>query len=266
MRSAGIAAVAAVFALSGALVSTSVASPGMNHRVSFVARTRSHPAANSWCAHASSGPLVYHWPVKPFGRQHAIRGYFGDPRTLGSEPLGTDRRGSPGSFTFHNGIDVVAPVGAAVYPVVTGIAHEGSGDRVSVTTADGRTFQYYHLKPLVGPGQRVVAYRTVIGRIERRWLHVHLTEIDEFHPVNPLEPGHLEPYRDNTVPTIERLSFSTESGLRLGPRALQGTILISAEAEDAPAMPVPGHWLGFPRHTGASHVAAHHPRGQSGQA
>src|SRR5579859_7113889 len=42
------------------------------------------------CDGHGSGPLVYHWPVKPFTRQHPVRGNFGDPRTVGFESIGTD--------------------------------------------------------------------------------------------------------------------------------------------------------------------------------
>jgi murein DD-endopeptidase MepM/ murein hydrolase activator NlpD len=46
-----------------------------------------------------------------------------------------------GSFTFHNGVDISAPTGTPVYPVVSGIAHVNSGDLVAVTTNDRRAFQ-----------------------------------------------------------------------------------------------------------------------------
>jgi hypothetical protein len=190
--------------------------------------------------------LGYHWPVKPFDRQHPVRGYFGDPRTVGLEPLGLDRAGSPGSFTFHNGIDIAATPGTPVYPVVSGIAHIGSRDLVTVTTGDGRTFQYFHIKPTVQPGQPVTAYRTVLGTVKPVWNHVHLTEIDDFKTHNPLDSGHLEPYHDHTVPSIDQLIFTTDTGLPLDSRHLHGTVLIAVDAEDVPPMPVPGHWLDFP--------------------
>ena len=207
---------------------------------------RAFPAVDSRCGRSDSGPLVYHWPVKPFLRQHPIRGYFGDPRTIGREQLGTDRRGSSGSFAFHNGVDIYAPDGTAVYPVVSGLAHIKSGDEVSVTTGDGRAFQYFHIAPAVTPGERVTAYRTVLGYVRRPFQHVHLTEIDDFRAHNPLDPGHLEPYHDRTVPTVEQFLFTNGDGRPLDPRALRGTVTIAADAADTPAMPVPGHWFGFP--------------------
>ncbi len=198
------------------------------------------------CDRLRSGPFVYHWPVKPFERQHPVRGYFGDPRTLGLERLGTDRSGSPGSFTFHTGIDISAPPDTPVYPVVSGLAHVPSRDLVTVTTGSGRTFQYFHIKPAVQPGQPVIAYRTVLGRVKPNWKHVHLTEIDHFRAHNPLDPGHLEPYHDHTIPSVAGLWFRTANGLELDSRHLHGLVTIAADAEDLPAIPVPGHWYDFP--------------------
>ena len=243
--------VVALVVTSGALLTAFVAAANASpatrpSRQAPLIRRRLLPAIDSPCDHPRPGPLAYHWPVKPFDQQHPIRGYFGDPRTLGLERLGSDRQGSPGSFTFHNGVDISAAPGTPVYPVVSGLAHIGSGDRVSVTTSDGRTFQYYHIKPDVQPGQHVTAYRTVLGRVKRVWLHVHLTEIDNFRTHNPLDPGHLEPYRDHTIPLVDKLTFSTESGSPLDPGHLRGTILIAADADDAAPVPVPGHWFGFP--------------------
>ncbi len=203
-------------------------------------------ALDAPCDHFQRSPLAYGWPVKPFDRQHPIRGFFGDPRTIGLERLGSDRAGSLGSFTFHNGIDITAAPRTPVYPVVSGIAHVGSRDRVSVTTSDGRTFQYFHIDPVVQPGQPVTAYRTVLGTVKPVWNHVHLTEIDAFKAHNPLDPGHLEPYRDHTVPGIDRVTFTSPSGRQMNPLRLRGAILIAADAEDLPPVAVLGHWLGFP--------------------
>ena len=117
---------------------------------------------------------------------------------------------------------------------------------MSVTTGDGRAFQYFHIVPVVAPGESVSAYRTVLGYVRAPWQHVHLTEIDDFRAHNPLDPGHLEPYHDHTVPTIEQLSFTASDDRSLDPRHLHGSVSIVADASDTTALPVPGHWLGFP--------------------
>ena len=175
------------------------------------------PARSSPCDRPHTGPLVYHWPVKPFDRQHPIRGFFGDPRTvaLGESELGDSTPLTPGSYTFHNGIDIAAATGTAVYPVVSGRAGIGYGDEVIVVTGDGRTFQYFHIRPAIARGQQVVADKTIIGYVLPGWLHVHLSEIDGFRVHNPLDPGHLEPYVDHTVPVVHRVEVTAPTGAGL---------------------------------------------------
>jgi len=204
-------------------------------------------ARSSRCDRPPASALAYGWPVKPFRRQHPVRGNFGDPRTLTSEvDLGADTPRSPGSFTFHNGVDISAPTGTPVYPVVSGIARIGYGDEVIVATNDDRVFQYFHIRPSIRPEQRVIAYRTVLGRVRPEWLHVHLTEIDGFRVHNPADPGHLEPYHDHTAPQVVALDFDARDGDTLDPNRLHGRILIAADAKDTPPLPVPGAWLVHP--------------------
>src|SRR6478752_2410249 len=79
----------------------------------------------------------YGWPVKPFDRPHPIRGAFGDPRTVFTvAPTAGGVLTGPGLFSFHEGIDISAPNGAAVYPVrdgrVTTASLEKSRERVVV--------------------------------------------------------------------------------------------------------------------------------------
>src|ERR1700730_8329212 len=106
-------------------------------------------AATSALALAAGGVALasYPWPVRPFDRQHPIRGSFGDPRTVFAWPLFADGINGPGSFSFHNGIDISAPNGTDVYPVVSGIVHLLDGLAIVVRTHGGRKFQYYHVVP-----------------------------------------------------------------------------------------------------------------------
>src|SRR5262249_17805318 len=147
---------------------------------------------------------------------------------------------------FHNGVDIAAPVGTLVYPVVSGNVIKSQRDEIVVRTDDARTFQYWHLVPRVGVGEEVVARTTVLGTIAPEYDHVHLTEIDGFRIQTPLDPGHLEPYRDHTAPEVEALSFHTIAGDALGGTRLGGRITIDAQAIDVPPVPVPGAWFGFP--------------------
>jgi murein DD-endopeptidase MepM/ murein hydrolase activator NlpD len=203
-------------------------------------------ATRSTCGTGSKSPLAYGYPLEPFQGQHPIRGNFGDPRTVSSGDLGETTRTTKGSFTFHNGVDISATTGQAVYPVVSGVAKVMSSDWVSVWTHDARVFQYFHIKPSVRTNQAVTVDRTVLGHVLPGVNHVHLTEIDGFTLHNPTDPGHLEPYADHTAPFVDSLSFSTANGKALDPRQLRGRILIAASAADTPSMPVPGNWLGLP--------------------
>ncbi len=205
------------------------------------------PASNSRCDRPQRGPLVYRYPIKPFDRQHPIRGNFGDPRTVARESeLGQDTPLTPGSYSFHNGVDISAPTGTAVYAVVSGRAHIGYGDEVIVVTRDGRTFQYFHVRPAIAAGQQVVAYITVIGHILPGWLHVHLSEIDGFRIHNPADPGHLEPYHDHTIPVVHRVEATAPNGGTIDETDLHGLVRLAADASDLPPLPVPGEWFGFP--------------------
>jgi hypothetical protein len=203
-------------------------------------------ARPSLCDRSAIGQPSYRWPLRPFDRQHPVRGFFGDPRTVTTVTLGEDQPGSPGSFSFHNGVDIFARTGAPVYPVVSGTAQIGYADEVIVVTADFRRFQYFHIRPAVRPGEQVVAGRTVLGTVEPRWHHLHFGEIDGFRVHNPLDPGHLEPYRDGTIPTVDEIVIEDEHGGQLDPGRVHGTVSVSARAADAPPLPVPGFWFGFP--------------------
>ena len=79
---------------------------------------------------ASAGASAFPWPVKPFNKQHPIRANFGDPRTRFLNTMLTDGLQGPGTFLFHNGIDIAAADGTPVYPVVSGkvALHRRLGD------------------------------------------------------------------------------------------------------------------------------------------
>jgi hypothetical protein len=194
-----------------------------------------------------SGP--YGWPVKPFDRQHPIRGNFGDPRMVfdGRRSQKTIDAGD-GSFSFHHGVDISAPDGTPVYAVASGTITRTHGDRVTVVCGTGRRFEYWHLTVTVRVGQHAVARTTVLGRILPGREHVHLTQRESGRPVNPLGPGRLTPYRDTTRPTILGITLRRRDlGRAVGPmEAATGRVYAYAEAIDMPAIAVPGRWNGFP--------------------
>jgi len=71
-------------------------------------------------SHRHSVRPSYGWPVKPFDRQHPVRGNLNDPRN-----------GHGDAKSFHFGIDVSAPDGTPVYAVEAGQAFITRG-RMSV--------------------------------------------------------------------------------------------------------------------------------------
>ncbi|MDX6480877.1 MAG: hypothetical protein QOG85_1387 [Gaiellaceae bacterium] len=198
---------------------------------------------------AARRSLVYHWPVKPFDRQHPIRGAFGDPRTfVKRQPFGVTRPYDSGDYSFHSGIDIVALAGAPVYPVVSGRVIKARGHEISIACNGKRVFQYFHLRGNVELGEKVVAEQTVIGWIQHPWNHVHLTEIDHHHERNPLARGHLEPYADHTTPHAIALDFDNGLWPRLtGGGRLSRSDSLAIAAIDEPAMRVPGSFAGLPQ-------------------
>jgi hypothetical protein len=201
-------------------------------------------AAHSSCARPA-GRLGYEWPIQPFDVAHPVRGNFGDPRTISPERFGGDASGDPGDYSFHNGIDISAEPGTRVFAVVSGIARVPDGDEVIVKVPLGaRSFQYRHIRPRVRSGQRVMAYKTVLGVVKYPARHVHLSEIDRGRVVNPAR--HIRPYADRTAPTVRDVMFESAAGGALCSRSLAGLVDLVAEADDGPPQGVPGAWAEMP--------------------
>ena len=190
----------------------------------------------------------YAWPVKPFDRAHPVRANFGDPRTIfHGPPTQTALMTSGGVFSFHFGIDISVPDGTAVYAVRSGTVKLLGGRSVQVTSADGFATQYWHIVPSVERGQRAVARMTVLGHVMKGYGHVHFTELDHGRPVNPLAPGHIAPFGDDTPPVIRGISFRVrETPLELLPESVSGTIVPVANVYDTTALPVAGVWADLP--------------------
>ncbi len=112
---------------------------------------------------------------------------------------------------------------------------------MAVRGDDGHTVHaYWHVIPAVRNGQRVVAYRTVVGHVKAPWGHVHFSELRDGVYLNPLRAGAMLPYRDGTRPVVR--SVRAERGDRGIPfRALSGRFDIVVEVADrhAHALPPP---------------------------
>lgn len=188
-------------------------------------------------AEASANPAPsYGWPVQPFHRQHPVRGWFGDPRILGKR------------HSFHFGVDVSCPNGTPVYATVSGHAfvHPSHSDTVLVRAGDGvREFGYWHIEPAIWSGQRVTAYRTVVGHVLAPWEHVHFSEERGGVYVNPLRPGAMGPYDDSTIPTLRSLTVESD-GKVMRASGAHGRIDLVAEAYDRTPISLAGTWHGKP--------------------
>jgi hypothetical protein len=194
---------------------------------------------------APARAFAYSWPIFPFDKPHPVRGNFGDPRTIYFDNFEVGGFFGPGSFSFHNGVDIVAPGGTPVYPIASGIARKLNGSGVAVDSADRVEFDYVHITPSVFDGQYVVARKTILGRVHATSKHVHLTEIRGGHPRNPLAPTHLTPYFDTTRPRVTAIDFRRGERPLLG-HEVCGTVGITAEAYDRPEIPAPGVWGTMP--------------------
>jgi murein DD-endopeptidase MepM/ murein hydrolase activator NlpD len=190
----------------------------------------------------------YGWPVKPFDEQHPVRGSFGDPRSVfRGAPTAAGLLHSQCACSYHQGIDISAPDGTAVYAVRDGVVRTVTPDWVEVDSGGGSAFQYWHIGAAVEAGDHVQARRDVVGHILKGSKHVHLTELHDGRAVNPLAPGHIGPYRDATTPAVGEITFrSSDTGAELLPEYVHGSVELVAAASDAPAIPVPGQWNGLP--------------------
>jgi murein DD-endopeptidase MepM/ murein hydrolase activator NlpD len=190
---------------------------------------------------------AYPWPLKPFNQQHPIRANFGDPRTRFLNTMLTDGLQGPGTFLFHNGIDIAAPEGTPVYPVSSGKVRYIDDSAISVKTKGHGVFQYFHIVVKVRDGQHVVAGRTVLGTVMHAYDHVHLSEIRGGRVWNPLARGGVAPYRDQTVPQVRAINVRPAGSLLpFDSATVCGTVSLVAAADDAAPMAVPGLFAGFP--------------------
>jgi hypothetical protein len=211
-------------------------------RVRLFAAVISLAAALGVAATASAYP----WPIKPFATQHPIRANFGDPRTRFWNTMLTDGLQGPGLFQFHNGIDIAAPEGTPVYPILSGTVKLIDGSALLVRSP-GRKFQYFHIKPTVHNGQHVIAQRTVLGHVIHAANHVHLTEIRGRRVWNPLARGGIAPYSDHTAPQVDAIfARPVNSLLSIENGTLCGTVSLVTAAHDTPPLAVPGTFAGFP--------------------
>jgi hypothetical protein len=169
--------------------------------------------------------------VKPFAKQHPVRGFLNDPRIQGS------------SRAFHFGIDVAAPDGTPVYAVEAGTVFV-EGKLTVAVAGDACEFGYWHVVPAVTHHQ-AIGRHGLLGHVAAGWGHVHFAERRDGVYLNPLRRGAIEPYEDHTSPTIVAIRFVREAS-ELSPDRISGSVDIVVEAFDTPPLPVPAPWNDMP--------------------
>ena len=194
----------------------------------------------------AASATAYSWPFKPFNRQHPIRGFFGDPRTVYEDGILSGAFDGPGFFSFHQGVDISAPDGTPIYASENGTAHYLGAATLNIVTDHDVVFQYFHIVTVVGEGQQVIARKTILGYVQPPYGHVHITEIDGTKVVNPLQPGHLAPYKDFTKPVIRNIVIRDQTGEVQTPLGMCGRIELDVDAYDTPPVAVPGKFQGLP--------------------
>jgi hypothetical protein len=181
---------------------------------------------------APGSALAYDWPLKPFDTQHAVRGFFNDPRR---EYFGDDQPRT----SFHFGIDIAAADLTPVYAIEAGVVdvHPRS---VSEAVGGGRRFGYWHVIPQVEQGARVERHE-LIALVDPGWGHLHFAESADGVYVNPLRPGGLSPYVDTTSPTIASVTILA-GGRSADLSRVRGAVDFLCDAFDTPPLAPPGPW------------------------
>lgn len=192
----------------------------------------SKPATIASAASTRPRRWSYDWPLKPFTQQHPVRGFFNDPRESQS-----------GSDSFHFGIDIAARDGTAVYAIAAGTVYRSALGAVAVGERSGRVFGYWHIVPVVRHHQ-YVARRQLLGHIAKGWGHVHFAESRGGLYVNPLRPGGIGPYDDDTLPSVARMRVEHDhSGYELVVDAFDTTpVRVARPWNDMPVTPALIRW------------------------
>jgi hypothetical protein len=176
---------------------------------------------------------AYSWPVKPFHKQHAIRGTFGDPR------YHLDAEGQLSAF--HFGVDIVARDGSPVYSVEPGVVVRRHLSSITIGRSSGRRFGYWHVLPVVRSGMHVRLHQ-LIGYVLPGWGHVHFAESIRGAYRNPLRNGALAPFYDHTVPTVASVHVTRFDGSAVDGGQVSGLIDVTADVYDTPPIVPPSPW------------------------
>jgi hypothetical protein len=200
---------------------------------------------------------AFPWPVRPFHRQHPVRGTFDDFR---ADTRSIDDPG--GALSFHFGVDISARDGTPVYAIRSGRYSRENGRAAYVASAGWGILGYWHVRPnpALARGARVTGIEsgrpTLLGWVQRGEGHVHLAErrpdpaTGRLVYVDPLLG--LRPYTDRTVPTIAGVMTYRRGGTGRHPYTydavedgtLSGTVDLVVSAYDEPPLAPPPPWAG----------------------
>jgi murein DD-endopeptidase MepM/ murein hydrolase activator NlpD len=192
---------------------------------------------------AAGVAAAYPWPLKPFDRQHAVRGNFGDPRTL----RGTIDAVGRNPLSFHSGVDIQAPDGTPVYAVEGGEVVFNGRYAIAIGTPYAAAsaplvIGYWHVDRLVANFE-YVAPQQLIGYVHPGAGHVHLSERLYGEFVNPLRAGGLTPYADTEPPVIRGLVvYRSGTDEQLPTNAVTGTVDLAVDAYDRPPITLRPPW------------------------
>jgi hypothetical protein len=175
---------------------------------------------------APAAAYAYDWPLRPYKRQHPIRGGFDDPRI-------TYSAGAAIGAAFHFGVDISAPDNTPVYSVSSGVAYPGA-QKVRVRVSGRQEFAYWHINPVVTRGQPIRLHQ-LLGYIVAPHAHVHFAEKLDGIYVNPLRRGGLAPYTDHTRPTVASVTFVSTDRV-VTPDAVSGVVDVVTDAYDTPPL------------------------------
>jgi hypothetical protein len=158
-------------------------------------------ADSSRCAVGCSAAGKPGWPLKPFFEQHAIRAGIDELRPA----------------NFHVAIDIQANNFQRVYAIQSGIASPAATGSYGDDKVTVGSYTYWHIVPTVRLGQRVTAYKTIIGRVEHGFGHMAFQQGTDNDYLNPLRPGGpLRPYTDTEPPVIGRPQIFSDGRAIIG--------------------------------------------------
>lgn len=141
------------------------------------------------------------WPLANVNQQHRNNGNFGECRK------GYKNGILIGRHHMHDGLDIGADSGTAIYPVLTGTVYFTGPESITIKTIDGENTIYHgyvHIDRNMSlvEGNTVTASLTVLGTINEN-NHLHLRRgLKDNIVSDPIYYFDLSPYNDSEKPNF----------------------------------------------------------------